>query len=119
EAVFSETVCLNAAYTNADWVVTVNGNVVGTTAVPRPEGTDLTDVSATSALVYCNGTSAKGLVATTRGGTAATGVTTFSAVELGLASPITQGDFVTVTATCNTATPNLPDTLSPCNQTAP
>jgi len=112
EVVFSETVCLNADYTAADWVVTVNGNGNTVTTVQRAQGTDLTSSTATT---LCNGT--KTPTPSPRGGTAASTATSFSAVELGLTTPITQGDFITVTATCNTASP--PDALSPCSQISP
>ncbi|HYL51652.1 MAG TPA: IPT/TIG domain-containing protein, partial [Acidimicrobiia bacterium] len=42
QVAFSESVCNNAPYAVTDWVVTVNGNPVGVTAVRRPQGTDLT-----------------------------------------------------------------------------
>src|SRR5439155_15430646 len=96
QVAMSESSCNNAVYALTDWVVTVNGNPVAVTDIRRAQGTQLT------ASTTCDAA---------RGATAGSNAASFTAVDLAIATPLTQGDFVTVTATCI----GPGDTFSPCS----
>ena len=96
QVAMSESSCNNTAYLTTDWAVTVNGNPVVVNQVRRPQGTDLTTSTTCDAA---------------RGATAGSNAASFTAVDLGIATPLVQGDFVTVTATCI----GPGDTFSPCS----
>jgi len=83
--------CITSPLAASDFVLTINGNPVGVTEIRRPQGTNLATTATCDAA---------------RGEAAGTNLVSFTAINLGVATPLASGVAVSVTITC-TATDSL------------